>query len=338
MKQHQQLNRRNWLRVGLGLAAGAVAAPGCYMISKEAAEKAVACQVSPRQELGPFPPMKALTQSDHDVDLTMVRGQTEQALGKVIHVRGRVLDEQCQPVAGAIVVIWQSNHHGRYHHEYDNNPAEMDPNFQGWGQVITNDQGAYQFKTILPGLYGRRTRHIHFKVSRRGYHEMVTQMYFEGEDRNQTDGLLNQLTHDEQQRVICQLEDQDGTPTATFDINIEKLREGTVPEKVLAEYTGRYQFQVKEDDDFLRWIRSMGIADDPIWVDLKAEENRLFMVMPFTPKAEVFWKSKDTFDAVSFYRSVLVFQRNGAGKVTGLKLKETDSDGDERLSAVKLES
>jgi protocatechuate 3,4-dioxygenase beta subunit len=334
MEKHQ-LNRRSWLKLGLGLAAGSIAAPGCYMISKEAADKAAYCQLSPRQELGPFPPMKALTQSDHDVDLTAIRGQTGKALGEVVKVKGRVLDGNCRPVAGAIVVIWQSNHHGRYHHEYDNSPAEMDPNFQGWGQAITNEQGAYQFKTILPGLYGRRTRHIHFKISKRGYHEMVTQMYFEGEERNQTDGLLNQLTHEEQQRVTCKLEELEGMPTATFDINIEKLKEGTVPEKVLAEYTGRYHFQLKEEDGFLKWLRSMDIKENPIWADIHAEGDQLFITMSFAPKAEVFWKAKDTFDAVAFYRSTLIFQRNDMGKVERLALK---SGGEDDLIAVKIDS
>ena len=112
-------------------------------------------------------------------------------------------------------------------------------------------------------------------------------------------------------------------------------KEGTVPEKVLAEYTGRYHFQSKEEDGFLKWLRSMDIKEDPIWADIHAEGNQLFITMSFAPKAEVFWKAKDTFDAVAFYRSTLTFQRNDTGKVERLALK---SEGEGNLIAVKLKS
>ena len=109
----------------------------------------------------------------------------------------------------------------------------------------------------------------------------------------------------------------------------------TVPEKVLTEYTGRYHFQLSEEDEFVKWLRSMDIKDDPIWVDIDAGGNQLFMTMSFAPKAEVFWQAKDTFNAVAFYRSTLFFQRNNAGRVERLALK---SEGEGEIIAVKIDS
>ena len=51
---------------------------------------------------------------DQDADLTTIAGKPGRAEGQVIHVMGRVLNLQGQPVQGARVEIWQTNTHGRY--------------------------------------------------------------------------------------------------------------------------------------------------------------------------------------------------------------------------------
>ena len=74
----------------------------------------------------------------------------------------------------------------------------MDPNFQSFGQTVSDDKGNYGFKTIKPAPYplafldggepdedaGYRAPHIHFKITMRGYHELITQCYFPGEPLN----------------------------------------------------------------------------------------------------------------------------------------------------------
>ena len=323
MNNKPSINRRQWLKLGLAGAAGTVISASCESPAKSPGSLTAtpACELSPKQELGPFPPMKALSQADHDVDLTMVNGQTEQATGDVMFVRGKVLDLDCKPLAGAIVVIWQSNHHGKYHHELDHSSYEMDPNFQGWGQAVTNEQGEYQFKTIKPGLYTGRTRHIHFKVSKRGYHELVTQLYFEGEAQNETDVLLNQLPHKEQLRLISSVDQGDGIPVMTFDMNIEAVSSGSVPASTLAEYDGTYELDLAEESPMMGWLREIGVTEEKILVTVSHEERQLFAELTSTPKAEVFWKSKDTFDAYSHYSSTMSFTRNDEGLVAGIRLQ-----------------
>jgi protocatechuate 3,4-dioxygenase beta subunit len=84
----------------------------------------------------------------------------------------------------------------------------LDPNFQGWAIVPSGKKGEFKFKTILPGAYPigkRRLRppHIHFKVSKKDYHELTTQMYFPEQDLNKKDSLLQRLSKEEQDLLIA---------------------------------------------------------------------------------------------------------------------------------------
>ncbi len=195
MKGMKAVSRRTALKLGLGAAATAVAG----------LVHAQGRSVTPGQVEGPFYPTR--DQPDKDVDLTMIEGHDKPAQGEVIVVEGRVTNENGEPVPEALVDIWQANKFGRYAHEGDPNPAPLDPDFQGWGQVLTDADGRYRFKTIKPGAYGAmegwtRPPHIHFKLARRGYHELTTQMYFAGEPLNDTDRLLQALPVNERGRLV----------------------------------------------------------------------------------------------------------------------------------------
>ena len=88
---------------------------------------------TPHQVLGPFFPLglKPAIQGD----LTTVEEGGGQAQGEIIEVKGRILDLQGEPVAGARLTIWQANTFGRYVHPNDLNPAPLDPNFVGFGTI-----------------------------------------------------------------------------------------------------------------------------------------------------------------------------------------------------------
>jgi protocatechuate 3,4-dioxygenase beta subunit len=160
------------------------------------------------------------------------------ARGEVIRVAGRVLDEACAPVEGALVDLWQANANGRYSHPADPNPAPLDPNFQGWGQAVTDAEGRYAFRTIKPAAYplqfmgsgeadesaGYRTPHLHFRVSKRGYTELSTQMYFAGEALNEKDGVLRRVPEAERPRVVIAAgkDDRDDTPVYGFDLVVAR--------------------------------------------------------------------------------------------------------------------
>ena len=147
---------------------------------------------TPNQVMGPFYPVEKPL--DQDADLTVIAGKDGQAEGEVLHLMGRVLNSNGAPVSGARIEIWQANTHGRYTHPTDGNPAPLDPNFEGFGVQITDDEGRYRFKTIKPGAYPvgetwTRPPHIHFDVSGQ-IGRVLTQVYFENEALNDVDRLL----------------------------------------------------------------------------------------------------------------------------------------------------
>ena len=222
-----KLTRRGVLGLGLAAPAALVLTP-----LQAAAER---CGLTPAQTTGPFFPL--WDQVDKDVDLTRLTGHGRAARGLVIRVEGRVLDEACRPVEGALVDLWQTDSNGRYSHPDDPNPARRDPNFQGWGQATTDAQGRYAFRTIKPAAYpleflasgeadaesGWRTPHIHFRVSKAGYRALATQMYFAGEALNGPDIVLNAVPEAERAKVVrSAVERPDSPPTYPFDLTIAR--------------------------------------------------------------------------------------------------------------------
>lgn len=136
---------------------------------------------TPADDIGPFYPLD--WNGDIDADLTKLAGATGTAVeGTPLRVSGAVRDSAGKPVADAAVEIWQADARGRYRHP-GVDPRTRDPAFQGFGRTMTDAQGRYSFLTILPGSYGSRPPHIHFRVAQPGRAEFVTQMYFRGNNR-----------------------------------------------------------------------------------------------------------------------------------------------------------
>ena len=181
------LSRREILKM-----CGALASAGTLLSERLAWAQAVLGR-TPGQVLGPFYPITDIwTKSG---DLTRPRDGSGRASGQVLQVTGRVLKLSGEPVRNAKIEIWQANAYGRYRHPSDNNPAPLDPNFDGAAVLGTDAEGRYGFKTIKPGAYPAgpnmmRPPHIHFQVTGRE-DRLVTQMYFENERYNDTDRLLN---------------------------------------------------------------------------------------------------------------------------------------------------
>ena len=218
------LNRRNLLKTGLISTAALLAMP----FSASASDQCKAGQKTPAQDEGPFYPI--VDQIDTDADLIQISGASSSAKGKIIIVEGLVTDQLCKPVPGALVEIWQACESGRYNHPSDPNTAPLDPNFQYWGKAVTDNNGKYRFRTIIPGSYPAsnewtRPPHIHFKISRLGYMELITQMYFSGESLNAKDLILKKLKKSDQAKVIVEFKniEQIPHPIGTFNIQIEKI-------------------------------------------------------------------------------------------------------------------
>lgn len=194
--------RRALLKLGLIISLG-----GAYFVTMNRAVAKKLFAATPEEIEGPFYPVSHL--SDQDYDLTHIDGKAGMAQGKHILVTGAVIDKQGRPIEQARVEIWQTNAAGRYRHPYDSNPAPIDPNFQGYAVVSTDMDGAFLFKTVIPGAYPAskhwvRPPHIHFKVSHKGYSQLITQMYFPGNPLNASDLLLNGKSSRERKLMIAQ--------------------------------------------------------------------------------------------------------------------------------------
>jgi protocatechuate 3,4-dioxygenase beta subunit len=226
MPDDSPISRRGLLGAGAGAAAGFLA----HRLGAET-PRAPCAEATAEQTIGPYYPTH--DRPDEDPDLTRVKGRPGRAQGDIILVQGRVLDEACQPVSGALVEIWQANTHGRYDHEKDaGNPRPLDPNFQSWAEMPTDAEGRFRFTTIKPGSYPVgddgwiRPPHIHFRVSRRGYHDLVTQMYFDGETLNDPDRIRRELSSEQQAAVTVAFAPapaEPGSRIGVFDIRLRSV-------------------------------------------------------------------------------------------------------------------
>ncbi len=301
------------------------------------------CEVSPKQMMGPFYPIHE--QGDKDVNLTRIKntspariGEQEGiAEGEIIYVKGQVLDERCQPVFGAAVEIWQANSKGKYTHERDFNPAPIDPNFQAWGKTVTDQEGFYAFRTIKPAPYPldalnpeldeERTPHIHFRVTRQGFHELITQMYFADEPLNQTDVLTQMLSPEELSRVTVapRTTAEKQIDVFEFEIVLKEIQRGAVAAYILDDYTGKYQLGMET-------LFAMDMLE-PLILTITKEGYQLFAELAMQPKTEIIHVEGTTFDFPAL-STTLEFHRNQQGQVDSLSMY--DGIDESRVVGTKL--
>ena len=253
--ENRQVSRRSMVKWGLGcfgLLAGGILA------SSSLAK--MLFRPTPRQSLGPFFPddgdevtiIREFPDPDlpisqaNDQDLTFIKGRKGTATGQIIYLRGTVRDAGTgESLPNTMLILWSATASGRYNHTGDEGTTSFphpktgetihrthDEYFQYWGRAVTNDQGDYWFKTIVPGFYPIdleaglfRPSHLHFKILAPGYPTFITQLYFKGEQI--PNNALNQellpkdvvirdagLTPEEQERVIVEYApDPTGTVT-----------------------------------------------------------------------------------------------------------------------------
>ena len=131
-------------------------------------------------------------------DAPMEKGQArldqDPETGEVLFMRGQVRDIGGKPVPHAIVDVWHANTKGGY--------SFFDPSQSAFNlrrQIQTDEQGRYEFRTILPsgygcppdgptqallngiGRHGKRPAHVHFFVSAPGYRKLTTQINIAGD-------------------------------------------------------------------------------------------------------------------------------------------------------------
>ncbi len=180
---------------------------------------AVSATPTPGAAEGPFYPTPNMRFRDADNNLLQIEGSDAKAQGTVVVLTGKVTNATGEPVDNARVEIWQCDANGRYLHTGDSGSADRDPGFQGFGHVVTNESGAYAFRTIMPVPYPGRTPHIHVKVISGG-NELTTQFYIAGNPENERDSLFRRLSAEERRQVEMHFADGPDGRQTQLDIMI----------------------------------------------------------------------------------------------------------------------
>jgi protocatechuate 3,4-dioxygenase beta subunit len=112
---------------------------------------------------------------------------TEEEPGKKIKVTGIIKNKEGQPIANALVYLYQTDTRGWYaadaphvlSYEGDIRHARL------FGYVKTDKKGEFELHTVKPHGYPRSDlpAHIHVHVSAEGYSDYVTEFLFDDDER-----------------------------------------------------------------------------------------------------------------------------------------------------------
>ena len=164
------------------LQGSAVLLGGAFLPDALAAA-AKACRSTEQDIIGPFYRFGAPFQ-------TKLVGPDEP--GQRLIVAGTVYSSDCRTrLPNTLIEMWQANDAGLYDTDKPGNFTERNA-FRLRGMMLTDQQGNYEFETIVPGRYPippnvpglekyaglTRPAHIHFRVSESLHVPLTTQLYF----------------------------------------------------------------------------------------------------------------------------------------------------------------
>jgi protocatechuate 3,4-dioxygenase alpha subunit len=129
--------------------------------------------------------------------------------GDRISIEGRVIDGDGKPVNDAAVEIWQANSQGKYASPEDPQDKSIETGFRGYGRSLTDDAGAFRFRTIKPGRVpgpdGKlQAPHLVVTIFMRGLlKQLVTRVYFPDEPSNADDPVLSLVPAERRATLIA---------------------------------------------------------------------------------------------------------------------------------------
>ena len=179
------LSRREVLTLLGAGGAAALATPRTTSATPRSSFRLPKCIVRPSQTAGPYFVDTDLDRSDIRADPT--DGSVCDGALLALEFRVSRLDAQrCEPLAGALIDVWQCDAEGVYSGVKDINDR-FDTTGQRFlrGHQVTDRDGIARFTTIYPGWYRGRTVHIHFMIRTSPGddvgEEFASQLYFDDE-------------------------------------------------------------------------------------------------------------------------------------------------------------
>ena len=165
--------------------------------------------------------------------------------GERMFVQGRVTDLSGKPLANVPVDVWHADDDGWYDSQKPNYEAEG-PSSRG--RFITDDDGRFFFRTILPCSYPiptdgpvgqmildlrrhpMRPAHVHFLVNAPGHEPLVTHVFVEGDKYIDSDvvfGVKKELISTVEKRTDPKMPDGKAAPSPWYLMSYEfRLKPG----------------------------------------------------------------------------------------------------------------
>ncbi len=119
--------------------------------------------------------------------------------GERVAVHGRMSDGDGKPINDGVLEIWQADATGKYAHPEHGQKTVSAHAFRGFGRILSNDQGIFQFTTIKPGPVPgpdgiRQAPHLAVTIFMRGMlRHLFTRMYFPDDPLNESDPVLQRV-------------------------------------------------------------------------------------------------------------------------------------------------
>ncbi len=199
-----KLDRRHFLQAGSLLGLGSLLLTNKVLAGT--ADTKGDCAPTTDDILGPY-------YLPGSPNTSMVAQESE--VGTRLFLSGTILSNDClTPVAGAKIEVWQANDAAVY---------DTSQNFNLRGTMYSDENGLYAFESIVPGAYLNgsqyRPKHIHYKVTKPGFPDLVTQLYFEGDPYIAADPWASQA--DAALRIIPLASIGDEAMEGQFDIVLD---------------------------------------------------------------------------------------------------------------------
>ena len=148
---------------------------------------------------------------------------------KRVVIRGRVLDGDGEPVPDAVLEIWQASEPARADCE-EVLEARRQKIPAGFGRIVTNEHGEFQFSTIKPaprsdedGL--THAPHLAVVLLMRGLlRQLLTRIYFAGEAANDEDAVLKLVPPERYKTLLAEAADERASQFS-WDIRLQGERE-----------------------------------------------------------------------------------------------------------------
>ncbi|MCZ6886633.1 MAG: dioxygenase [Rickettsia endosymbiont of Ixodes persulcatus] len=137
-------------------------------------------------------------------------GRLSKFYGERILIKGKVLDQNCVPVADAKVYLWQAGSGGKYPYEplktrVDKRrfTSESDSSFTGSGTATTNNKGEYYFISMLPYKSSRYLRSANIRVEHPSLTTLETRLDLSNKNMCDNEcGEVNPILIEPQENIV----------------------------------------------------------------------------------------------------------------------------------------